>query len=146
MGQYYALGHGVAKDYAEAVKWYRQAAEQNHAEAQLKLGNCFADGLGVARDYPEAVRWYRRAAEQNVDAEAQINLAYCYAFGKGVKQDHAEAYAWSDLATNKDRSAAILRGDLKRQLSAKKLAAAQKRAAELRVQIDARRNGDGKKD
>ena len=105
-----------------------------------------ADGLGVARDYPEAVRWYRRAAEQNVDAEAQINLAYCYAFGKGVKQDHAEAYAWSDLAANKDRSAAILRGDLKRQLSAKKLAAAQKRAAELRVQIDARRNSDGKKD
>ena len=29
---------GVATDYVEAVKWYRRAAEQDHAKAQYNLG------------------------------------------------------------------------------------------------------------
>ena len=33
---------GVAKDEVEAVKWFRKAAEQNHAEAQYNLGVCYA--------------------------------------------------------------------------------------------------------
>ncbi len=31
---YYLLGRGVAKDYTEAYKWYRQAADQGYAAAQ----------------------------------------------------------------------------------------------------------------
>ena len=38
LGSWYAKGEGVAKDYVEAVKWYRKAAEQNSAEAQDALG------------------------------------------------------------------------------------------------------------
>ena len=34
----YHDGQGVAKDDVEAVKWYRKAAEQNHALAQYNLG------------------------------------------------------------------------------------------------------------
>jgi tetratricopeptide (TPR) repeat protein len=51
----------VAKDYAEAVKWYRKAAEQNLAVAQNRLGFCYAKGEGVAKDQVEAVKWYREA-------------------------------------------------------------------------------------
>jgi uncharacterized protein len=32
-------GRGVARDYAEAVRWYRKAAEQGDADAQCDLGN-----------------------------------------------------------------------------------------------------------
>src|SRR5437868_9531592 len=54
LGLCYDNGQGVAKDYAEAVKWYRKAAEQNLAEAQSNLGVCYYYGQGVRKDYVEA--------------------------------------------------------------------------------------------
>ena len=50
LGAAYYGGQGVAQDYAEAVKWYRKAAEQNDAGAQYNLGVCYANGDGVAKD------------------------------------------------------------------------------------------------
>lgn len=47
----------LSKDYAEAVKWYRKAADQNHAQAQYSLGRCYAEGNGVEKDELEAVKW-----------------------------------------------------------------------------------------
>jgi TPR repeat protein len=96
----YALGRafeegslGVAKDQAGAVKWYRKAAEQNLAVAQLGLGWCYAYGQSVAKDEVEAVKWWRKAAEQNL-ADAQSSLAWCYANGQGVAKDEVEAVKW----------------------------------------------------
>ena len=77
----YGNGRGVAQDYAEAVKWYRLAAEQGDASAQSKLGAMYANGQGVAQDYAEAVKWYRRAAEQGV-AIAQTILGLMYGNGE----------------------------------------------------------------
>ena len=37
VGVVYARGLGVAKDEAEAVKWYRKAADQGHPRAQRIL-------------------------------------------------------------------------------------------------------------
>ena len=51
-------------DYAEAVKWYRKAAEQGHARAQYSLGFMYYNGRGVPQDYAEAMKWYRKAADQ----------------------------------------------------------------------------------
>ena len=82
-----------SKDYAEAVKWYRKAAEQGHADAQYNLGICYRNGYGVTQDNDEAVKWYRKAAEQGL-ASAQCNLGYCYEKGKGVPQDEKEAVKW----------------------------------------------------
>ena len=60
----YALGHGVAQDYAEAAKWYRKAAEQEDALAQSALGNMYRLGVGVAQDYVQAHMWFNLAATQ----------------------------------------------------------------------------------
>ena len=38
LGLIYATGQGVAKDDAEAARWYRMAAELGMAEAQFNLG------------------------------------------------------------------------------------------------------------
>ena len=38
LGFMYAKGRGVLEDDKEAVKWFRKAAEQGHAEAQFNLG------------------------------------------------------------------------------------------------------------
>jgi uncharacterized protein len=87
----------VAKDEAEAVKWFRKAAEQNVADAQYNLGVCYANGQGVTEDDAESVKWFRKAAEQNL-ADAQYNLGVCYDSGEGVAKDEVEAYKWWLLA------------------------------------------------
>ena len=42
----------------EAVRWYRKAAEQGHAEAQYNLGSCYDNGDGVAKDEIEAYAYW----------------------------------------------------------------------------------------
>ena len=60
----YALGHGVPQDYAEAVKWLREAADRGLAQAQHDLGVMYANGQGVPQDYVEAHIWWNLAAAQ----------------------------------------------------------------------------------
>jgi hypothetical protein len=83
----------IEKNPAEAVKWYRMAADQGYAHAQCNLGVCYDTGQGVAKDPVEAVRWMRKAAEQG-HAGAQFNLGVCYQLGKGIDKDLVEAVKW----------------------------------------------------
>src|ERR1017187_7820115 len=48
LGICYMSGLGVGKDYVEAVKWFRKAADQNHAKAQALLGASYAHEIGRA--------------------------------------------------------------------------------------------------
>ena len=93
LGVCYATGEAVAKDEAEAVKWFRKAAAQNLAQAQYNLGACYSTGAGVAKDEAEAAKWYRKAAAQNF-AMAQFYLGFAYANGQGVAKNQAEAVKW----------------------------------------------------
>jgi TPR repeat protein len=95
----YRDGLGVAQDHAEAVSWYRKAAEQGHSRAQTNLGDMCRDGLGVAQDYAEAVKWYRLAAEQGSAAPC-YNLGLAYKHGRGVKKDRKEAAQWFKKAAD----------------------------------------------
>ncbi|MGY8656728.1 MAG: tetratricopeptide repeat protein [Verrucomicrobiia bacterium] len=49
----------VTKDEAEAMKWYRKAAEQGYANAQSSLGFMYDLGRGVKQDDKEAVKWWK---------------------------------------------------------------------------------------
>jgi uncharacterized protein len=69
LGFCYDNGHGVIEDMAEAVKYYRRAADAGHAGALFNLGLCYANGHGVAEDKAAAVDYYRRAADAE-DADA----------------------------------------------------------------------------
>ena len=55
-------GEGVAKDSAEAVKWFRKAVEQGDATAQGNLGAMYYNGEGVAKDAIEGAAWTNIAA------------------------------------------------------------------------------------
>jgi TPR repeat protein len=58
LGGFYARGEfGLPQDYAEAAKWYRKAAEQNYALAQLDLGVSLAKGQGVEQNVVEGCMW-----------------------------------------------------------------------------------------
>jgi TPR repeat protein len=93
LGRIYARGDVVNQDYKEAAKWYRQAADREHAGAQAALGELYEAGQGVPKDYAEAAKWYRRAAEQG-DIKGQYSLAVLYVMGNGVPRDSNEAMKW----------------------------------------------------
>jgi uncharacterized protein len=74
------------------MQWYRKAADQGYANAQITIGVMYENGQGVTQDNAEAIRWYRKAAEQG-NPNAQYNLGVMYHSGQGVTQDYAEARA-----------------------------------------------------
>ncbi|MFC1833906.1 tetratricopeptide repeat protein [Thermodesulfobacteriota bacterium] len=63
----------VSNPHAEAVKWFRVAAEQGDPNAQYQLGEKYLHGKGVPADREEAAKWFRRAAKNgNKDAQKQL--------------------------------------------------------------------------
>jgi len=98
-------GRGVPQDYAEAMKWYRKADDQGHANAQFNLGFMYYYGRGVPQDYAEAMKWYRKAADQG-HARAQFNLGFMYYDYKGVRQNYAEAMKWYRKAADQGHARA----------------------------------------
>ena len=72
----YADGAGVPQDNAEAVKWYRKAADQGHVDAQCNLGKAYYVGLGVLESATEAMKWFRKAAEQGHEGAQDMVTAF----------------------------------------------------------------------
>ncbi len=76
-----------------AVKEFRAAAEEGHADSQFNLGLMYEQGIGVSKDEKEAVDWYLKAALQG-NAYAQFNLAVLYENGRGTDVNFAQAHQW----------------------------------------------------
>jgi TPR repeat protein len=97
LGEIYAEGKQVKRDFREAIQWYRKAADQGLARAQYNLGVLYDIGQGVPQDEAEAARWYRQAAERG-SADAQYTLASMYGLGRGVPRVPKEALRWYERA------------------------------------------------
>ncbi|MEO5339676.1 MAG: sel1 repeat family protein [Magnetococcus sp. MYC-9] len=97
LGQTFYDGKGVQRDYGEAMRWFRLAAEQGDAEAQNSVGTLYDNGKGVPKDYQEAARWFRLAANQG-HVLARRNLGWMYEKGQGFNQDYVLSYMWQYLA------------------------------------------------
>src|SRR5690606_35554652 len=80
----------IPKDYNEALKWFRMAADQGDAHAQYHIGIMYHKGHGVTYDINEAMKWYRMAAD-NEEMHAQFTLGTIYEEGDGVPKDIDEA-------------------------------------------------------
>ena len=83
----------TAKNKADAVTSYCQAAEQGDANAQYNLGESYYKGELVTKDFVEAFKWFCKAAEQGLP-DAQFMLGECYWNGSCVKKDEVEAVKW----------------------------------------------------
>eukprot|EP01049_Picozoa_sp_SAG25_P009007 SAG25_NODE_857_length_5044_cov_2.869970_3_plen_674_part_00 len=105
LGACYRHGIGVEQDDAEAVKWFRKAAEQGNSRAQNSLGNCYWRGIGIEKHKVQAVKWYCKAAEQG-NSTAQYSLGNCYRTGLGIEKDAEEAMKWYRKAAEKGHSTA----------------------------------------
>jgi len=62
-------------DFAEAVKWYRKAAELGDPMGQGMLGWLYATGRGVDKDLKTAVEWFSKGAAQG-NAEALFGMGF----------------------------------------------------------------------
>ena len=52
----------VQRDYAEAAKWFRKAADQDNIDAQFNIGEMYELGTGVPQDYLLAYMWFSLVA------------------------------------------------------------------------------------
>lgn len=82
LGDLYAKGRGVPKDYTQARAWYEKAAAQGHPIGQNNLAELYFAGLGGPQDYVRAYMWVslavthmqgeeKKQAEENRDDVAK---------------------------------------------------------------------------
>ena len=108
IGRCYETGDGVGKDLAEAVKWYRMAAEQGHAQGMFELSKCYTFGFGVRKNRVTAGQWLRKAAEHgHVTAMFLLGHWLLREVGNGVGYDPREAVKWFRRAAEKGDARAM---------------------------------------
>jgi TPR repeat protein len=95
LGTMYSDGRGVAVDNAEAIRWYKRAAEKGNAFGQSLLASAYRS----QQDYHESLRWFRLLADKG-DTSAQCEVASMYLLGQGVEKNVEEAAKWYTLAAN----------------------------------------------
>ena len=80
----------ASKDFTEAAKWYRKAAEYGKVVGQYALGVMYANGEGIPQDYIQAHKWLNLAASK---AEAKDAEEY-----RSARDRLAEKMARSQIA------------------------------------------------
>ncbi len=101
LGIMYDFGHGVAKDPAEAIKWYIKAAEQGIPVVQHDVGVKYFQGQGVEKDYLKAAYWWQQSANAGL-ADSQFNLGLLYYRGIGLEVDYQKASALFTSSAKQD--------------------------------------------
>lgn len=104
---------------AQAVEWYRKAAEKGNVDAKFRLGDILINGASrpsdpdqrVTPNPAEGVRWTFEAAT-NFHSGACRNMSYVLENGLGVGTNIVESYAWLDVYARSNSSSA--RADMDR--------------------------------
>ncbi len=73
---YYEGSGGAEKDYYQAVKWFKKAAQHEHVFGQYYLGLCYLYGRGIKQDDLQAWKWILRSSKYFYD-KAQVLAAQC---------------------------------------------------------------------
>ena len=101
-------GEFVARDPAEAHRWFLRAAKQGHVQAELSLANQFLDGRGTPRDNRQAFTWYKQAADAGEPTAQYVTASFYERGGDGVAQNLniARAY-YAAAAAQGDETAGL---------------------------------------
>lgn len=98
----YEQGWFGKTDIPEALRWFRNSAEQGNPDAQYLLGQMYEEGEGVSQNFSMAAKLYRKAAEHDPDlggaGQGRYHLGLLYLDGNGVPKDYVQAYFWLRLA------------------------------------------------
>jgi TPR repeat protein len=90
LGQFYAKGWGVEKDYTLSMECYQKSAIIGNIDALYQLGFMYENGQGVAPDNETAISYYNRASELG-NSESQFRLGTLYEEGLLLQQDILES-------------------------------------------------------
>jgi len=102
---FYCSGVGVAKNFAECIRYYRLAADSGNTRAQVSLAARYLMGNGTPSNHVEAARLAKLAAIKG-DSMGEVVLAMCYELGAGVPKDRDEAVRLYGLAAGKGNASA----------------------------------------
>lgn len=90
LGRYYFESE---KNLSKAFQFFKEAAENDQADAQMELVGLYTKGEGVRENLSEAFEWCKRAAVGN-NNEAKLVLGKLYFVGEGTEKNVKEAFRW----------------------------------------------------
>lgn len=102
-----------AKDYPNALYWFRKAADLGNIAAVDNVGWMTEVGWGTHKDLEKARTLYQQAADAG-HPQAQVNLARCLKDGLSGPRDPEAAFTWAMMGyrTGKDPRAAKVVAEL----------------------------------
>jgi uncharacterized protein len=77
------------RNYEEAVKFFRVAAEAGDSRAQHCLGVMLSKGQGIKQNYEESFKWLNLAAEQGF-SQAKLDLAILIYHKKSILENYID--------------------------------------------------------
>jgi TPR repeat protein len=91
LGNMYARGVHFKKDYEEAYKWLKLAADSDHPTAMFELAKFYIEGYGIPKDEEKAMKLLIRSSELG-EPSAQYLLGLIYEIGGfGLEINETEA-------------------------------------------------------
>ena len=88
-------------DFAQALVWYKKAADEEDGRAMGMIGKIFQFGMGVAVDVDKAFKWYEKGTLYD-DAFSCNALGAMYFNGTGAEQDYSQAKRYFEKAAYHD--------------------------------------------
>ena len=108
----YRDGRGTGRDYTEAMRWFRKAADKGSGYAMSSIGYLYGRGLGVPEDKEAALRWYRKSAELGHylgQYNYGISLWARVDRGQGSREDLVTGYMYMLLSKQTGRGSSRFR-------------------------------------
>jgi len=93
----WAKGYDGRQSYAEALKWWKEAARRGYTVAMNNIGLAYANGDGVQQDYAEAFNWWHQSAFLG-NAWAMNSVGDLYENGLGTRRNLIMAMTWYQSA------------------------------------------------
>ena len=102
VGEIYAKGQGVSKNYLKAVHWFKKAEFCGYLWAEYRSAEMEDDDSNHSqKTLLERIKYLYKLAEKG-DPRAQNNLGVIYAKGVGVKKNPASALKWLKRSARQD--------------------------------------------
>lgn len=102
----YEFGLTTTDACAQAVEYYRKAAELGDTASMVDLGIFYALGLGVRADDDAAARWFCAAAAK-ADERGMLLASLFHFAGRTSRCSDAQAAQWCQAAANRDNPLAL---------------------------------------
>ena len=109
----YLRGRGTGRDYNEAMRWFRKAADLGSGRAMAQIGRLYGKGYGVTQDLEASLRWYKKSADVGFylgQYRYGINLVARHVVtGQGTRDDLVTGYMYLILSRDQNKGSVRFR-------------------------------------